>query len=261
MLRTRVIPCLLLKGQGLVKTVQFKNPTYVGDPLNAVKIFNEKEVDELVFLDITATREGRKPNRKMLADIASECFMPLGYGGGIRDLDEIRAVFGLGVEKVIVNSVAVEDPAFVRRAADAFGSQSIMVSIDAAKTRLGKYRVHTRSGTRASGLDPESHAVHMEKMGAGEIIITSMDRDGTQKGYDLELIRTVAHAVSIPVIACGGAAGMEDFRKAVVEGGASAVAAGSLFVFHGPRRAVLINFPSPEERKTVLGSRVEQGGA
>jgi cyclase len=236
----------------LVKTVKFKNPTYLGDPINIVKIFNDKEVDELIFLDITATTERKKPPFKLLSEIASECFMPLGYGGGIRSLEDIKEILSLGVEKIAINSYAVESPSFVRAAADLAGSQSIVISIDVKKSLFGKYEVMTHSGRKATGLDPLKFAVEMEKMGAGELFLNSIDRDGTMQGYDLELIRRVAEAVSIPVVACGGARTVKDLGDVVKKGGASAAAAGSMFVFHGPHRAVLINFPTPQELRTVF---------
>lgn len=252
MLKIRVIPCLLLKGQGLVKTIQFKDPKYVGDPINAVRIFNGKEVDELIFLDIKATVERRRPQMKRILEIASECFMPLCYGGGIRSLDDIKEIFSLGVEKVAINTNAVENPNFITEASDKFGSQSIVVAIDVKRNAQGKHEIFTRSGSVATDLDPVRFATQMERMGCGEIFLNSVDRDGTQQGYDIELIKQVSHAVSIPVIASGGAGKLSDFAEAVEQGGASAVAAGSLFVFHGKHRAVLISYPSIEELKGIL---------
>ncbi|MCX5995830.1 MAG: AglZ/HisF2 family acetamidino modification protein [Chloroflexi bacterium] len=256
MLKTRVIPCLLLKGQGLVKTLQFKDPKYVGDPINAVKIFNEKEVDELILLDIQATVEQRSPQMKLISEIGSECFMPLCYGGGIRTLDDIKEIFGLGVEKVAINTYAVENPYFIGNAAEKFGSQSIVVAIDAKKHSPGKYEVFTHSGKVPTKLDPVEHAKRMEEMGCGEIFLNSIDRDGAMKGYDIELISQVSRTVSIPVIACGGAGELSDFADAVELGGASAVSAGSLFVFHGKHRAVLITYPSDQELKEILQESV-----
>jgi cyclase len=252
MIRTRVIPCLLLRNLGLVKTVRFRDPKYLGDPINIVKIFNDKEVDELVFLDITATVENKKPPFGLLEKIASECFMPLGYGGGVRSLEDMRTLFGIGIEKVSVNSYAVENPPFIRAAADLFGSQSVVVSMDVKKNRRGKYEVFTHSGQRATGLDPVKFAVEMEKQGAGELLLNSIDRDGTMQGYDLDLIKQVTGAASIPVIACGGASKVQDLAAVVKQGGASAAAAGSMFVFHGPHRAVLISYPSPKELQAIL---------
>jgi imidazole glycerol-phosphate synthase subunit HisF len=252
MIRPRVIPALLLQGQGLVKTVKFKNPTYLGDPINIVRIFNEKEVDELIFLDITATNESRPPAFKVLANITSECFMPLGYGGGIRSMDAIKTLLSIGIEKLILNTSAVEQPSLVRLAADYAGSQAVVISMDVRKGFLGKYEVFTRSGKTGTGLDPVKHAREMEKMGAGELFVNSIDRDGTMQGYDLELIRRVAEAVSIPVVACGGAGKLQDLADAIQKGGASAAAAGSLFVFQGPLRGVLISYPSASELKQVI---------
>lgn len=252
MLRTRVMPCLLLKDGALVKTVKFKDPGYIGDPINAIRIYNEKEVDELILLDITATLENRKPPFQVLSEISSECFMPVAYGGGVRNLDDIKTIFGLGIEKVALNTYAMEQPDFIRAAADKFGSQSIVVSIDVCKKAFGRYEVYTWSGRKATGLDPVKFAVQMEEMGAGEILLTSIDRDGTQEGYDIELIKKVTSAVSMPVIACGGAGKVEDFGAAVKQGGASACAAGSMVVYFGRNRAVLINFPARSELESVL---------
>lgn len=252
MLMTRVIPCLLLRNRGLVKTVRFKDPTYLGDPINVVKIFNNKEVDELMFFDITATVENREPPFKLISEIASECFMPFGYGGGIRNLKDIRSILSLGVEKVSINSYAVESPYFVRAAADLVGCQSIVISMDVKKHLSGQYEVFTYGGRKPTGLDPVRFAIDMEKMGAGEIFLNSIDRDGTMVGYDLDLIKAVAESVSIPVIACGGAGKLEDLADAVTKGKASAASAGSLFVFQGRLRGVLINFPSPQELQDIF---------
>lgn len=253
MIRTRVIPCLLLKGQGLVKTIKFKDPTYLGDPINIVKIFNDKEVDELTFLDITATNENRKPPFALIESIASECFMPLGYGGGIRSLEDMKTLYNLGVEKISINSYAIENPAFIQAAADMAGSQSICVSMDVKKNFWGKYEVFTHSGSKGSGLDPIKWAKEAENRGAGELLINSIDRDGTMQGYDLELIKMVASSVNIPVVACGGARTTQDLADAVLKGGASAAAAGSMFVFQGPHRAVLISYPSAKELRSAFG--------
>lgn len=246
MLMPRVIPVLLFREGGLYKTTRFKNPVYVGDPINAVRILNEKEVDELVFVDIAASVEKRRPDFERLREIAGECFMPVCYGGGIRSIDDMKEVIACGVEKVAVNSYAVENPSFVGEAAAEMGSSTIVVSIDVKRDFFGGYRVHTHGGTRRSDRHPVEFAVLMEKMGAGEILLTSIDRDGTQQGYDLDLIRMVAGAVSIPVIACGGAGRVAHFAEAL-GAHASAVAAGSMLVFHGRHRAVLISFPSRQE--------------
>lgn len=252
MLRTRVIPCLLLQGEGLVKTVRFKDPTYVGDPINAVRIFNGLEVDEILLVDIAATVRSSRPNFRLIEYVASECFMPLGYGGGIRSIDDIRTIMSLGVEKFVINAQAVAEPEFVKRAADTFGSQSVVVSIDARRRMLGRYEAYTHNGTRKVGMDPVRLAETVQNAGAGEIILNSIDRDGTMQGFDLDLIRRVTAAVSIPVVACGGAGSLHDLREAVVAGRAAAVAAGSLFVFHGKHRAVLINYPAQSDLRKVL---------
>jgi cyclase len=252
MLKTRVIPCLLLRNRGLVKTIKFKKISYVGDPINTVRIFNEKEVDELIFLDITATSENKKPPFKLLSEIASECFMPFTYGGGIRSLEDIKTIFSLGAEKVAINSYLIKDQNFIREAAELFGSQSIVVSIDVKKNFWGQYEVYSHIDKKCTKLDPIEFSIQMEQMGAGEILLTSVDRDGTMEGYDIELIKKVTNAVNIPVIACGGAGKLEDFAEAVKVGGASAVAAGSLVVYQGKNRAVLINFPVKDELKRIL---------
>lgn len=249
---TRVIPVLLLKNAGLVKTTQFKDPKYIGDPLNAVKIFNEKEVDELIFLDILATPENKKIPLEFLEQVAQECFMPLAYGGGIKTVDEIREILKVGVEKVIINTQAVENKTFVRDAVERHGSSTICVSIDVRKNFWGKYEIYTHGGSKNTKLDPVSFAIEMDKAGAGEIMINSIDRDGTMKGYDCDLIKKVTDVVGMPVIACGGAGSVADFSKAVNEAGAAAVAAGSMFVFHGKHRAVLISYPEQEELKNAF---------
>lgn len=252
MLRTRVIPCLLLRGEGLVKTTRFSEPRYVGDPINAIRIFNDKEVDELILLDITASREGRGPAFGAIRDFASECFMPVGYGGGIRSLTDAREVLALGVEKIIVNTMALRRPALVAEISSEFGAQAVVVSIDVRKKLLGGYEVMAAGGTAKTGLTPVEHAKQMVALGAGEIFLNSIDRDGTGSGYDTALVRSVAQAVSVPVIACGGAGSLVDFGIAVNEGQASAVAAGSMFVFHGKHRAVLISYPTRAELERAL---------
>jgi imidazole glycerol-phosphate synthase subunit HisF len=253
MLRTRVMPCLLLRNAGLVKTVRFRDPTYVGDPVNAVRIYNEKEVDELIFLDITATPERKRPPFELIGQIAAECFMPFTYGGGVREIEDVQEILRLGVEKVAVNTFAIEDPGFVGRVAERFGSQSVVVSIDARRRWLRGYEVFTHGGRRATGVHPADHARRVAEAGAGEILLTSIDRDGTMEGYDLELLRMVADAVTVPVIACGGAGRLEHFREAVRDGRADAVAAGSMVVFQGRARGVLISFPTPLELEQALG--------
>ncbi|HEU0294638.1 MAG TPA: AglZ/HisF2 family acetamidino modification protein [Anaerolineales bacterium] len=251
MIRPRVIPCLLLKHEGLVKTVKFKDPKYLGDPINIVRIFNDKEVDELIFLDITATVENRHPNFEILGKITSECFMPLGYGGGIRTLEDVKKLLAIGVEKIVLNTSAVENSSLIRAAADYAGSQAVVISIDVKKSLLGKYEVYTRGSKKNTGFDPVKFAVEMEKQGAGELFLNSIDRDGTMQGYDLELVRRVADSVTIPVVACGGAGNIQHLAEAI-EAGASAAAAGSMFVFQGPLRGVLISYPAQEELKRAI---------
>jgi cyclase len=242
----RVIPTLLIDRGDLYKTTKFRNPQYVGDPINAIRIFNTKEVDELVVLDITATADGREPDLEMIRNIASECFMPLAYGGGIRTLQQIERILNLGVEKVVLNNAALAVPTLVSEAATAFGAQAIVVSIDVKLRFFGGYEVVSQRGTRYTGLDPLAHARAMQDRGAGEILLTAVDRDGTMQGYDLKLIAKVSNGLEIPVIAAGGAGKLEDFASAIMDG-ASAVAAGAMFVFQGPHRAVLISYLRPEE--------------
>ena len=254
MFRNRVIPCLLLKGDGLVKTVRFKEPKYVGDPINAVKIFNEMEVDELIFLDITATPAGQAPAYDRIRDIASECFMPMCYGGGVRSMEQAAKLFNLGVEKVSLNTAAAETPGLITELATEVGSQSVIAGVDVKRDWLGRPRVFTRCGTKNTGRDPVAYVREMADRGAGEILLTSVDRDGTMRGFDLELIREVTRAVSVPVVVCGGAGSVADLTEGV-QAGASTIAAGSLFVFTGPHRAVLINYPMPAELRTAFPVR------
>jgi cyclase len=252
LIKTRIIPCLLLKGRGLVKTIKFKDPTYVGDPLNAVRIFNEKEVDELIFLDITASGEKRGPQFDLIRNIATECFMPFCYGGGIKTVEDIKKLFFLGAEKVSINSFAIEKPDFIKSASNIFGSQSIVAAIDVKKNLFGKYKVYNSSLKKMTALDPVSFAVELATMGAGEIFLNSVDRDGTFEGYDIDLIKALSSSVNVPVIACGGAGKVGDFARAVKEGGASAVAAGSMMVFHGKHKAVLISYPAMDELEQLV---------
>lgn len=246
MKRVRVIPALLIRNGGLVKSVKFKDHKYVGDPINAVKIFNDKEVDEILILDISATAEKRGPNMQQIRDIAGEAFMPLGYGGGITTLEEIRELVSSGVEKAVLNTSAFDNPELVGQAADYIGSQSIVVSIDVKKNFLGKYKVFVNNGSRNTGLDPVDFARQMEAAGAGELLLNSIDRDGTFSGFDTALIETVARQVNIPLVAVGGASSVQNLAEAIHHG-ASAVSAGSFFVFQRPHRAVLISYPSQKE--------------
>lgn len=254
MRRIRVIPVLLLRKGGLVKSIRFKNHQYVGDPINAVKIFNEKEIDEIVVLDIDATADKRGPNMTQVKEIAGEAFIPLAYGGGISTIDEVKRLFYLGIEKVVLNYQAFANPSLISEAARLVGSQSVMVSIDVKKNLFGKYKVYVKNGTESTGLDPLTYALKMQEAGAGEIFLNSIDKDGTYGGYDLGLIKSIGSELTIPLIACGGASTMDDFREAV-NAGASAVAAGSMFVFQRPHNAVLISYPSQKDLKEKLYSR------
>jgi cyclase len=250
--KTRVIPVLLLRGQGLVKTIKFKNPVYIGDPINSVRIFNEKEVDELVFLDIYATKEGRGPDFDLLSDIAGEAFMPMAYGGGISNLTQIKKIFSLGFEKVVINSASYTNQDLIREASEIFGAQSIVGCVDVHRTILGRYELYSNAGKIKQSTSLIDHVKFLESQGAGEIIINAMDRDGTQSGYDLKMVGEVARAVQIPVVACGGAGSLDHMSAVVKEAGASAVAAGSFFVFVGPHRAVLINYPPRDQLSKFL---------
>jgi cyclase len=244
MFRPRVIPVLLLHGRGLVKTTKFADRRYIGDPINAVRIFNDLQVDELCFLDITATLEGREVSVDLVRNLGDEAYMPFAVGGGIRSLQSISKLLRAGAEKIILNSVCEENPRLIEEASREFGSQSIVASIDVRKNFFGKYSVFTRSGTRKLGISVIDYAQRLQESGAGEILLTSIDRDGTMSGYDLQVIQSVSEKVRIPVVCCGGAGSLADLRQAYREGGASALAAASIFVFHGPRKAVLLNYPS-----------------
>lgn len=243
MIKTRIIPVLLLLNNGLVKGVHFRNHKYVGDPINAVRIFNEKGADELFLLDISATKRGGIPDPLLIERIADECYMPFGVGGGICNISQIRQLLQAGAEKVSINTAAIERPELIKEASEIFGSQSITVSIDVKRNWRGNYFIYSHSGSRKTRLNPINWAEEVAFLGAGEILLNSIDQDGTGKGYDLELIKKISNAVDIPVIACGGAGNSSHFLQAVEQGGASATAAGSLFVFYGPKRSVLIQYP------------------
>ncbi|WP_421796962.1 AglZ/HisF2 family acetamidino modification protein [Haliscomenobacter sp.] len=251
MRRIRVIPVLLIQNGGLVKSIKFKQHKYVGDPINAVRIFNDKEVDEIVILDISASKEKRSPNIAQIADIAGEAFMPLAYGGGITSIEQVKQILFNGAEKVIMNTSALDNPKLITETANQFGNQSIVVSIDAKKNWLGQYKVYRDCGTQSTSFSPETLASQAEALGAGEIFLTSIDQDGTFGGFDLTLVERVANAINIPVIACGGAAEVAHFPQAVHKG-ASAIAASSMFVFQRPHRAVLISYPTQQELNEQL---------
>jgi cyclase len=240
-----------LKDGGVVKTTRFRNPTYVGDPINAVRIFTDREVDELFVLDISASYEGRKPDIERIKDVVAEAFMPVGYGGGIADIGTAEKILEAGVEKIVLNTAAVGDLRLVGDIAARFGSQAVVASIDAKTKLFGGWEAYTHGGRKKSGRDPVSLARSLIDAGAGEILLTSMDRDGTRQGYDLELIRRVAEVSSVPVIACGGAGNLDHFAQAV-DAGASAVSAASVFVHHGPHRGVLISYPDRSTLENLL---------
>jgi cyclase len=252
MLENRVMPCLLMIDSGLYKTVQFKKPGYVGDPINAIKIFNDKEVDELVFLDITATEKKKEPNFKLIEDIASECFMPLAYGGGISTLDQAKRIYEIGVEKIALNNAAIHNPKLIEDIANIYGSQAVIVSIDYKKNVWGKVLVHGQRGKKSIGKTPEVFAKEMEQAGAGELLITSIDREGTWQGLDVEVLKNITDKVDIPVIANGGAGNLQHVEAVVKQGGASAVTLGSMSVYQKQGLGVLINFPKRSDILKVL---------
>lgn len=259
MLRPRIIPCLLVHQGGLVKTVEFKNPKYVGDPINAVKIFNEKEADELIVLDIDATLNGAEPDYRMIANLAAECRMPLCYGGGVRTPEQAKKIIGLGVEKVAMSAAAVEDETLVTRTADAVGRQSVVVVLDVRKkTGLFSkgYEIFTHNGRLARKAEPIELAQRMQAAGAGEIVINSIDRDGQMKGYDLLLAAHMREQLRIPLTVLGGAGSHQDIEALLGECGVVGASAGSLFVFKGSYRAVLINYPNPEQKDAICRAGV-----
>jgi cyclase len=243
----RVIPSLLLRKRGFVKTRRFKDPVYLGDCFNTVRLFSEKEADELLILDIAATVESRPPQFELLYELAGECFMPVGYGGGVTSLEDMSRLFRSGFEKVALNTAAFNRPQLVAEAAREFGSQSVVVSIDVRRKVLGRYEVFVRGGRQPTGADPVTWARRASDLGAGEILLTSIDRDGAMSGYDIELTRSVATAIDVPLVSCGGAGRLADFHEVLHEGNASAAAAGSYFVFVGKHRAVLVTYPTHDQ--------------
>jgi cyclase len=247
MFRPRIIPILLIKEKALVKSIQFKNHKYIGDPINAVKIFNDLKADELVFLDIEASRQKRLISLDFVKTLAEETNMPFAVGGGIRTIDDIQKLIAAGAEKVIISEAAFENPEFIARAVESFGSSTICICIDVKKNFFGKQKTYTMNGSKSSNYSALEFAKLMEKKGAGEIIIQSIDKDGTMEGYDLTLISEISNAVTIPVVALGGAGTFEDLKTAKVVGNASAMAAGSLFIFQSKKRGVLVNYPDKTE--------------
>ncbi len=252
MLRTRVMPCLLLDDGSLIKTERFKNPRYVGDPVNAVRIYNQMEVDELIVLDVNASARGTGIDFDLLEKLASECFMPVTYGGGVKTVDDFRKLYSLGIEKVSVCASAVENPRLITQAAEIFGNQSVVVTMDVKRNWLKRYRATTRRGKTDAGMGPVEFARRVQELGAGELVVNSVDRDGTWAGYDLELLREVTSAVSIPVIACGGAGELTHLKDAVDKAGASALAIGSMAVFQAKGLGVLIKFPQQSQLEALF---------
>lgn len=249
----RVIPCLLLQDGGLVKTEKFKNPKYVGDPINAIRIFNDKYVDELIFLDINASRLNKEPDYDLIARIAGECFMPLCYGGGIKTVEQARKLVALGVEKISINSTAIHNLELIKQLVNELGSQSVVGAMDVKRNFWGKEYVYDASLGRLTKLNPLTHAQNLIAAGVGEIFINDVSRDGTFNGYNIALISSIANKINVPLIACGGASSVDDMHE-VFLAGASAAAAGSLFVFYGPHRAVLINYPEYSIVKKLFSS-------
>lgn len=259
MLRPRIIPCLLVHNSGLVKTVKFSSPKYVGDPINAVRIFNEKEVDELTVLDIDATTQSREPDYGRIRNLAAECRMPLCYGGGVKTVAQVERIISLGVEKVALSAAAVAEPELVARAAEVVGGQSIVVVMDVKKSGWrGKYELWTVNGSKRCGRYPAEFARVMESAGAGEIVINAIDRDGIMKGYDFELVSEVREATSIPITVLGGAGSLKDIEELIRRFGIIGAAAGSLFVFKGIYRAVLINYPSREKKDELIRRAINE---
>lgn len=250
MLKTRIIPVLLLKDRGIYKGIKFRNHKYVGDPINIVKIFNDKEVDEIIVFDIEATIKNKPINYEYLKDVVSEAFMPVSYGGGIKTVDEVRQLFSIGIEKVVLNTQAFENPRLISDLADRFGSQSVVVSLDVKKSLFGA-RIYVAAASKRTRFSLEEAAISVERLGAGEIVINDIDRDGTFSGYNLDYVRQVARVVTIPIIICGGAKDVHDFKRAK-DAGAQACAAASMFVYHGPHRAVLISYPRYEDLRNIL---------
>jgi imidazole glycerol-phosphate synthase subunit HisF len=255
MLSPRIIPCLLVHNKGLVKTVKFKDAKYVGDPINAVKIFNEKEADELMLLDIDATVENRESNYKMIENLAVECRMPLCYGGGIKTVEQAQKIFNLGVEKIALSSSVLENPSLVTEIAKEVGSQSVVVVLDVKKKIFGGYDVYTHNGTRKTKIDLEIFIKELQVLGVGEIVINSIDNDGLMKGYDIGLISKIKPIIDVPMTVLGGAGNLEDMENLIKEFGIIGCAAGSLFVFKGKYKAVLINYPNQEKKNQIINNK------
>lgn len=254
MLRPRIIPCLLVHDKGLVKTVQFGSPKYVGDPINAVRIFNEKEVDEIMILDIDATANGNEPDYKMIENLAAECRMPLCYGGGVKTVEQAQRIFSLGVEKVAISSEAINNPYLITEIGDRVGRQSIVVVLDVKKSKKGNYEIWTQNGSKNSGKDAVEFSKLVESLGAGEIVVNSIDNDGVMKGYDINLVEKIRSTVHLPITVLGGAGKLEDIGELINKFGIIGASAGSLFVFKGIFKAVLINYPDTAAKSLLINN-------
>lgn len=258
MIQKRIIPCLLLHKGGLYKTVKFKKPNYIGDPINAIRIFNEKEVDELIFLDIDATTLSKEPNYKLIEDIASECFMPLCYGGGVKNIEQMKRIYSLGVEKISLSSSAVYNPSLIKEASNIFGSQSVVVTVDVKKDFFGKKKVFTHNGKKNSKLNVLDFLIKLRDYGVGEIVINSVDKEGVMGGFDYELLSEARKVMKIPLIALGGAGSLDDIGKVFRETNINAVAAGSVFVYKGALKGVLVNYPNQKEIRRIVDNSFKQ---
>ena len=252
MLRPRIIPSLLIQDNGLVKTVNFKNPKYVGDPINAVKIFNEKAVDELAIFDIDATVLGKEPNYSLIERLANQSMMPLCYGGGVKTVEQAQRIFSLGIEKIALSSAVLQNPKLITKISERVGAQSVIVVLDVKKKLLGGYEIYTHNGKKGTGINPFKFVEEAQKLGAGEIVINSIDKDGIMKGYDLDLIAKIREKITLPMTVLGGAGSLQDIEKVIDVHGVIGVAAGSLFVFKGLYKAVLINYPTQVEKNKTI---------
>jgi len=247
MLQNRIIPGLLLDGNSLVKTINFKKSKYIGDPINTIRIFNELEVDEVVLLDITATRLKKSPNFKLITELTNECFMPLAYGGGIRHIDDAKKLFNIGIEKVIINSFLFEKPSFITQLAKNFGSQSVVASIDIKKNLFGNYQILSNAGKKKQKVNIMNWVKELENLGAGELLITAIHKEGTWSGFDFDLVEKISNSVNIPVIAHGGASSLSDIEQVIKKSNASAACLGSMVVYQRKGMGVLINFPEQSD--------------
>lgn len=252
MLRPRIIPSLLIQENGLVKTVNFKNPKYVGDPINAVRIFNEKEVDELAIFDIDATVKGLEPNYSLIERIANQSRMPLCYGGGVKTVEQAQKIFGLGIEKIALSSAVLDNPSLITQIADRVGAQSVIVVLDVKKKLFGGYEVYTNNGKKSTGINPFKFIEEAQTLGAGEIVINSIDQDGVMKGFDMSLIEKAREKTSLPMTVLGGAGNLQDIKEVIDKHKIIGVAAGSLFVFKGKYKAVLINYPTKDDKEKLI---------